>query len=331
MITLSSHTSVGQTPPKQRVIFLLLPNIHLLDLAGTVQVFHTAIHMGAGYQLLFCAEQPEIASSVGLMFSQVASLPSIVADDLIIVPGVDLEGIMLADNSLSLPLREWLRDAYATGAHVASVCSGAFVLGDAGLLDGRQCTTHWSVTSYLQARYPQAKVLETVLYVHDQGITTSAGISSGIDMALSFIEMHYGPIFTAQVARYLVIYLRRNGTQAQTSVYLEYRTHLNPAIHRIQDYLIQHTAEQVSLEHLASIANMSIRHLTRSFKEATGLTPLHYQHRLRLELAAGLLHNPDLSIEMVALQCGFEDSRHFRRLWQRYFGTSPSKMRNTLG
>lgn len=314
--------------PEQRVIFLLLPNINLLDLAGTAQVFHVAAYMGASYKLSFCAAQAVIDSSIGLMLGQVAPLSSVSKDDLVIIPGIDLEGRTVDDKGLEPDLREWLRNACDSGARIASVCSGAFALGDAGLLDGRRCTTHWTLTSYLQIRYPRARVSDTVLYIHDKNITTSAGICSGIDMALSFVELDYGPVFTAQVARYLVIYMRRNGTQAQTSVYLEYRTHLNPGVHRVQDYLVQHATDSISLDELATIAKMSIRNLTRAFKDATGLTPLHYQHRLRLELASGLLHNPDLSIEAVALKCGFEDARHFRRLWQRHFGLSPSKTRN---
>jgi transcriptional regulator GlxA family with amidase domain len=221
----------------------------------------------------------------------------------------------------------WLTKSYQAGAHVASVCTGAFVLGEAGLLDGRRCTTHWQAVPFLRGRYPLAKVEEAMLFVRDGRITTSAGIASGIDMALAVIEQAYGPLLAAQVARYLVVYLRRNGTHAQQSLYLDYRTHLNPAVHRAQDYLLASLTASVSLSEVAAAAHMPVRSLTRAFKEATGLTPLQYHQLLRLELGATLLENPDLSIEVIAERCGFDDARHFRRLWQRVHGVSPSRSR----
>jgi AraC-like DNA-binding protein len=201
-------------------------------------------------------------------------------------------------------------------------------LGEAGLLDDRRCTTHWALVQYLQARHPKAKVLNNVLFVHDQGVTTSAGVTSGIDMALEFLEQDQGPLFTAEVARHLVIYLRRNGSQPQSSVYLQYRTHLHPGIHRVQDFLIHNPTVRVSLEQLAAIAHLSTRSLTRAFKQATGITPTQYQQRLKLELATTLLQNPELTVEEIANRCGFDDARHFRRLWRSQFGSPPSTKRS---
>ncbi len=299
----------------------------MLDLAGPAQVFHTATRLGASYQLLFCAHQEALLSAQGLVFAQLTLLMPVAPGALIIVPGISSEGRTPADILLTPAVRRWLQDAHQIGAHIASVCTGAFVLGEAGLLDGRRCTTYWALVPYLQARHPQAQVLDTVLFVHDRGVTTSAGVASGIDMALSFLEQNQGPLFTAQVARHLVVYLRRNGTQPQTSVYLEYRTHLHLGVHCVQDYLISRLTEPVSLQELAEIAHMSTRSLSRAFKGATGLTPVQYQQRLRLELAANLLRDRELTISEVAIKCGFEDARHFRRLWQRQFGSAPSAIR----
>lgn len=241
------------------------------------------------------------------------------------VAGVTLE--RLGQPLLDVDTRRWLLDAHANSSCIASICTGAFVLGEAGLLDARRCTTHWFTVEKLQQRYPMARVVDSVLYISDQGIVTSAGIASGIDMAISLIEQQYGPHFAAEVARYLVIYLRRNGSQPQHSAYLEYRNHLHPGVHQVQNWLAEHAMSAVSLPLLAQIANMSVRSFSRAFKQATGLTPMQYQQRLRLELAATLLQNSDLSIEMIAARCGFDDARHFRRLWQRYFGATPSATR----
>lgn len=314
----------------QRVVFLLLPQVNLLDLAGPAQVFHTAMTLGMPYELVFCASQFEVPSAQGLFFAHLQPLLPLSSDDIVIVPGIHLE-----PSNSRIPLEptvlSWLEQAYTHGAHLASVCTGAFVLGEAGLLDARRCTTHWLATQALQRRYPQARVVETALFVHDQRITTSAGIASGIDMALSLLEQRHGPLLAAQAARYLVVYLRRNGSQPQNSVYLQYRTHLHPAVHSVQDYMIHHINESLSLKELAAVAHMSTRSLTRAFKEATGLTLVQYHQRLQLELAATFFHDPALSIEEIARRCGFDDARHFRRLWQRQFGMPPSASRATSG
>lgn len=307
---------------KQQVIFLVLQGVELLDLAGPAQVFSMAASLGAPYSLHFCAKTAGMRSAQGLFLGQLEPLPSVSANDVVMVAGVAL-------NQLDQPLldretRDWLIDAHQTGARIASICTGAAVLGEAGLLDGRRCTTHWFMVADLQQRYPLARVVDSVLYVHDRGIVTSAGIASGVDMALSLVEQQHGSHLAAEVARYLVVYLRRNGSQSQQSVYLEYRNHLHPGVHQVQNWLAEHAIETVSLDQLAQIANMSVRNFSRAFKEATGLTPMQYQQCLRLEVATMLLQNSELSIEAIAARCGFEDARHFRRLWQRHFGTAPS-------
>lgn len=314
-------------PTPTRVLFLILPGVNLLDLAGPVQVFHTASRLGASYELEYCASQTTVTSSQGLALAELKPLPPVATGDLVIVPGLSLDGRTIDDVGLEVELRRWLQGAYRVGARIASICNGAFALGDAGLLDQRRCTTHWAAVPYLKARYPKAQVLDMVLYVHDGPISTSAGIASGIDMALSLVEREYGPLLTSQVARYMVVYLRRNGAQSQISVYLEYRTHLHPHIHQVQDFLIDHATDPIALEQLAEIAQMSVRSLTRTFKESTGITITEYKQRLRLEIASHLLQLSDLTIDQVAARCGFEDVRHFRRLWQRQFGRTPSATR----
>jgi transcriptional regulator GlxA family with amidase domain len=314
---------------EQRVLFLVLPQVNLLDLAGPAQVFHAATQLGMPYRLIFCALRPEVCSAQGLVFAHLLPLEPVQPGDLVIVPGLQLGKEGSRRGQEEPEMSRWLRQAYDADCLIASVCTGAFVLGEAGLLDGRRCTTHWVSLAALQERYPRACVLDSALFVHDNGVITSAGIASGIDMALSLLEQRHGPLFTAQVARYLVVYLRRNGSQSQDSVYLQYRTHLDPAVHQAQDYLINHIAGPISLKTLADAVHLSVRSLSRRFKEATGLTPVQYHQRLQIELASTFLHDPGLSIEEIAHKCGFEDARHFRRLWQRTFGVPPSISRST--
>ena len=315
-------------PVPRRVVFLLLPRVHLLDVAGPAQAFDSAADFGAAYQLHFCAGSAETKSAQGLVFKADTELPTLGSNDLVVIPGQRAKYIE-KNQLLSANIRAWLQETYKAGTHLASVCSGAFALGEAGLLSERRCTTHWSLTDELQRRYPDARVATVALYVHDGRITTSAGIASGIDMALSLIESHYGPALTAKVARDLVVFVRRHGGHDQTSIYLSFRDHLHPRVHRVQDWLSEHFAEPVRLPRLAKLANMSSRNLVRAFKTVTGLTPLQYQQRLRLEFAGSLLRDPELTIESIAESSGFADARHFRRLWKSTFHASPSELRKT--
>jgi len=240
-------------------------------------------------------------------------LPEVTAETLVIVPGMPYARTEKIDRGVV----RWLVRAARTGAHIASVCTGAFALGEAGLLDDRRCTTHWSRTSELARRYPRARVLVDRLFVSDGNITTSAGIASGIDMALAFIEKNDGPVVAADVAREMVVYLRRDGSQEQESVYLDHRTHLHPGVHRVQDFIVRNPAEQASLADLAELAGMSERSLTRAFRTATGVSVHEFATRVRVELAKTLMNDPSLTMEAIALRCGFATARHLRRYVKR--------------
>jgi transcriptional regulator GlxA family with amidase domain len=315
--------------PGRRVVFILAPGVHLLDLAGPVQAFDSANEWGGDYRLHFVGSSAQVPSAVGICltgFGPVIPANELGQNDLVIVPGVRWRGRTRRE-VLSESLREYVRMAADSGAAVGSVCSGAFGLGEVGLLDGRRCTTHWSCVKELQRRYPRAEVIDNVLFVQDRGVTTSAGIASGIDLALSFIEEDHGPQITARVARDLVVYFRRTGSHHQLNVYLDYRAHLHSGVHRVQDWLNEHPAEPAPLARLASLAAISESTLTRAFRANTGLTPLQYQQKVRLEMAANLMRDHRLTLEVIAERCGFADVRHFRRLWTSVFGQAPSDSR----
>ncbi|WP_433237806.1 GlxA family transcriptional regulator [Streptosporangium sp. CA-135522] len=182
----------------------------------------------------------------------------------------------------------------------------------------------------MRTRYPAARVRDAALYVHDGRVSTSAGVSSGIDLALSLVEREHGPKLAAAVARELVLYLRRDGDTAQISPFLRYRDHLQPAVHRVQDHLAQHLDAPHTLAELATVAHLSPRGLTRAFTTATGITPLAYQRQLRLEMAHTLLAETNLTVEAVAARCGLRDARQLRRLFTDAFGAPPSRIRTRL-
>ncbi|WP_244894121.1 GlxA family transcriptional regulator [Planobispora rosea] len=314
-----------------RVVVLVLPEVNLLDLAGPVQAFDAAAHLGAPYRVEYAADTPEVVSAQGLRFAGLGPLGETGQGDLVLVPGHRVRAPAPGELMVSATVVEWLRAACRAGARIASVCSGAAALGEAGLLDGRRCTTHWSLIDAMRRRYPAARVQDAVLYVHDGPVSTSAGISTGVDLALSLIERDHGPELAAAVARQLVVYLRRSGTDGQISVFLQHRAHLNAAVHRVQDHLAQNLGAPHTLAELAAVANLSPRGLSRAFTATIGITPLEYRQRLRLELAATLLAETGLTVEAISARCGFRDPRHFRRLFTTRYGMPPSESRRGPG
>lgn len=301
-----------------RVVFLLVPGVHLLDLAGPAQVFSTAADAGHPYAIAHVAERPDVPSAQGVVLRARVDLPALGPDDLVIVPGWRVHGGEPgpAEGRLAEPTLAWLRDAHRAGATVASVCSGADALGRAGLLDGRRFTTHHELTERLAARYPRAAVVRGVLFVADGGIVTSAGIASGIDLALHLLERRHGPAVATTVARAMVVYARRNGEQPQASVMLRHRGHLDDGVHRVQDAIEARLAEPLPLAELAAVAGCSERTVTRLFSRATGTTPLRYQQALRLERAEQLIEQGG-TVEAAARAVGFGDARMLRRLRAR--------------
>jgi transcriptional regulator GlxA family with amidase domain len=318
-------TSVVAAPRRRRrVFFLIVPQVHVLDLSGPMQVFFEANGFGGDYEIRSCAVEATIRSAQGLTFSALEPLPEIEPGDTVLVPGLASSTL---DNLSHVPAA-WLRGVEAAGGSLGSICSGAFVLGRAGLLDGRQCTTHWKVADLLQTLHPRARVIRDRLYVRDGSLITSAGITSGIDMALSMVEENHGPVLVSKVAREMVVYLRRSGESSQESVFLDHRTHIHPGIHKVQDWLLGHVSGKPTIESLANVAGMSPRNLTRVFRQATGITLKDYSTRIKLEVAASLLRNPGFTLDQIAAECGFRDARQLRRLWIRRYGVNPSSWRS---
>lgn len=288
-------------------MFVLTPQVHLLDLAGPAQVFSTA----EGYELCYVAEHSPVASWQGVALTASVTWPALTRDDLVLVPGWRDGFGAFADSTLRR-----LADHHAAGGTVASVCAGADALGRAGLLDGRRCTTHHDLQDALARDYPRATVVRDVLYVGDDRVVTSAGIASGIDLALHLVAQRHGPAAAARVAREMVVYARRNGDEPQTSAMLRHRAHLSDVVHRIQDRIDADFASTLPLAGLASGAGVSERTLTRLFAAATGRTPLRYQQVLRLERAEYLIGH-GATVEAAARAVGFADARMLRRLRAR--------------
>lgn len=298
-----------------KVVFFLLPKLHLLDLAGPAQVFSTANDLGHGYDLHYVAEVGEIVTAQGIGVKAQLEWPELGPADLIVIPGWRSPRFS-PQAPLAAVTKQRLRNHHAGGGQVASVCSGADALGAAGLLDGRCYTTHHELTETLATRYPKAHLVRDVLYVEDDRVITSAGIASGIDLALHLVAVQRGAEAAARVAREMVVYARRNGDELQESAMLRHRGHISDLAHRVQDVIDSRYADQLRLAELAGGVGVSERTLTRVFTTATGLTPLRYQQVLRLERAENLIGH-GTTIEAAARAVGFEDARMLRRLRSR--------------
>ena len=301
-----------------KMIFLVLPQIHLMDLAGPDQVFLEAIDYGANLSIEYCSTDENLITSAGLPLAPITHFNNIKvsANDFIFIPGCNIEYLLSKSNIKNNELHRWIRSCYENGTRLCSICSGAFILAQSGILDNKECTTHWKRTSQLQTLFPQLKVIENVLFVEDKNIFTSAGIASGIDMALYILEILCGDYMAHKVAREMVIYNRRKGHSAQKSVYLDYRNHIHVGIHKVQDWLQEHLDKKTNLNELAEIACMSGRNFTRIFKKETGITVNEYIRLLRLEKINQLLNQPDTTRSQIAKACGLKSERHITRLIQ---------------
>ncbi len=303
----------------QTLAFIIPPNVELLDLAGPVQVFSEAKFYGFDADIQFYQFQDSPVSTAGLGFGELLNYKDaeLKEGDYVFVPGMNFEYV----NSISFRAEsgffKWLNDCSKKKITVCSICNGAFALGHAGLLKDTECTTHWRRVKELQLQFPAARVLSDILFIKSNNVYTSAGISAGIDLALAILEDLKGPLFTHKVARGLVVYHRRSGRHRQQSIYLDYRNHINPQVHEVQDYLIENLSQENDIEKLASMVGMSSRNLSRVFKEKTGSTILEYLTLLRKEYASTMLNNPEYTIEYIASQCGFKTARQLQRILKK--------------
>lgn len=294
------------------VLFVVPAQVHLLDLAGPAQAFSTARDAGAPYRLAYVGATDTVTSHQGLPLHVGTTWPELTDRDIMLVPG-SRTGEHDPGRLLGREARSRLIAHHDASGRVASVCSGAFALAEAGLLDGRRTTTHHDIQDILKRRFPAVRVVRDVLYVIDGLVATSAGIASGIDLALHFVAVDHGPAVAARVARSLVVPARRNGSAPQDSVMLRHRDHLADVVHRVQDVLDARFTDPLPLTELARLGGVSERTLTRLFTAATGATPLQYQHELRLERAEHLIGH-GWTLESAAKEVGFSDARMLRRL-----------------
>lgn len=318
-----------------RIIFVLFPNCHLMDLAGPAQVFYEANALGRRrFDLQYVSLDPTVTCAQGLTLQPHHSLETLRPEpgDLICVPGFDFKSFLDGEMDASFSMAaDWMQEQKKNGVYIGSVCSGALVLGKMGLLDGVACTSHWKCLAYMKEHFPKARVLDNRLYVFDKGIFTSAGMTSGIDMALALVERWCSPLVAAKVAQEMVINVRRAETREQKNIFLDFQNHFNPDVYEAQEILANHLDARFTLDDLARKMNRSSRHLSRLFKRHTGHTIQAYRDNLRLDHGEQLLLHSEMSVKEVAPQCGFESTRQFIRLWKQKKGCTPTQFRSVRG
>jgi transcriptional regulator GlxA family with amidase domain len=311
----------------RRVVVLAFPDVQSLDVTGPAEAFSIASRLGRHpYEIeLVAASAAPLRTSSGLrLVPERATAACRGPIDTLVVPG----GLGTAAARRDARLIDWLARAAGRSRRVASVCTGAFLLAEAGLLDGRRATTHWDACTALARRHPQVAVDPDPIFVRDDNVYTSAGVTAGIDLALALVEEDAGHEAALEVARQLVVFVRRPGGQAQFSAQLRRPPAGRDTLRELQAWLPDHLDEDLSVEALAERAFMSPRNFARAFRREVGVTPAAYVTDLRLERARLELESGDLPVEAVARRCGFGTVETMRRTFRRRLNTSPAQYRD---
>ena len=308
---------------------LVFPSVQLLDATGPIQVFATAndFAVKAGkappYEVRVVTQDAGIVTaSAGVSLAAVPLSPiGSGVDTLMIAGGPGVEAA-----SANASLVGWVRRRAGDARRVASVCTGAFLLAASGALDGKRAATHWSVCAEFAKRFPAVRVESDPIFVRDGSVWTSAGVTSGIDLALALVEEDLGRAAALAVARYLVVFLKRPGGQAQFSATLSLQA-AEDKFGVLHDWISHHLAEDISLPALARQAGMSERSFSRHYADATGMTPGRAVEQLRVEAARRLLLKSRLPVKRISQRCGFGSEETMRRSFARLLDVTPQDYR----
>ena len=309
------------------VAMVLFPQFLLLDMAGPMEVFSIAnryLPPEQHYELITLGtDHGQLRASNGV--SVKADLHIDQADghyDLLLVPGGPA-----AYNDKPALLLEWLKGAVSRAGQYGSICTGAFVLGFAGLLDGYRVTTHWHYTERLIKAFPGTHVETDQIFVHDRNLITSGGVTAGIDLALSVVAADHGKKVAQDVAKVLLVVMKRQGGQAQFSPLMASVGPQETSVTRVQNHMLEHLEQAFSIDSMASLASMSPRHFARVFAREVNMTPMEFLQGARIDRARSLLETSELPLKTVAYKSGFGSVRHMRFLFNEKLGLTPAQYR----
>lgn len=337
----SARPGWGTDEVRRIPVFVVIPpRLLLLDIAGPLEVVRQAnrVQSTVRFEVHYIGPAASLQTSIGIALAGIGPLPkALPPQSWIVLPG-DVEQIMLSggtlgpgksadDEAAERAIVRWLKATVRPDHKLITICTGALIAARAGLFDGHSCTTHYLAYEELRLIAPRARILENRLYVEDGECYSSAGITAGIDLMLYLVHQSTNQSCAVAVARYLVVYLRRSGSDPQLSPWLEGRNHIHPAVHRVQDAVAADLTKPWSLRALARIAGASDRHLSRLFHGHVGMSIPEYCNRLRVAHAQELLRETRFDMEHVAELSGFNSARQLRRAWQRIHKTTPRTAR----
>lgn len=317
----------------KRIGFFIFDGLTALDLVGPFDTFAVATELassrenGRAYDLVTVGlKSKAVVAESGMRFHPDTTILKAPALDTLIIPGG--EGLRRAD--VASKISDWLQRRASNTRRLVSICTGIYGLAYAGLLDDRRVSTHWRFASRITCEFPKLKVEPDALFVKDGAFYTSAGIAAGIDLCLALIEEDYGPKLALDVARELVVYLKRPGGQEQYSQPLQFQVRSSDRFSEIIAWIAGHLGEDLSQEVLASKAAYSPRHFGRLFRNAYGVTPARFVEKLRMDEARARLAIPRSTVQNVAESVGFKNRFVFSRAFERRFGLSPNAYRQSF-
>jgi len=315
----------------KRVALVIHDGVQALDVAGPLDVFAEAngfVAEGEGYESLLVADSTATlhASSGMPIAAHLSFAEAGQGFHTVLVAG----GPALPDRPRDEAMSAWLRGAAASARRYGSICTGAFALGHAGLIDGRVVTTHWQNAARLAAMFPAAQVQHDRIHARDDRLVTSAGVTAGIDLALALVAEDHGAAVSLLCAKRLVVVAQRQGGQSQFSPLLAPPTAAATPLGRVQAHVMEHLAEPFPVERLAAIAGVSPRSIARLFGRELGITPHDYVEGVRLDHARNLLEAGDLALKAIAFDCGFAGPEQMRSAFQRRLGLSPLRYRESF-
>jgi transcriptional regulator GlxA family with amidase domain len=313
-------------PPIRRILVVAVDGSQSLDVMGPIEVFDYATrHVPGAYEVRVVTPAPDgrVRLSNGLELVAEPLPDPVPRHDTLVVAGGP--GARVAADGAEVPA--WIARAAQRARRTTSVCTGAYLLGAAGLLDGRRATTHWQWCDGLAERHPSVSVDPDPVFVRDGDVWTSAGVTAGMDLALALVEDDLGPDTALHVARQLVVFLKRPGGQSQFSSALAAQQAAHPALRELQTWIAGHLEEDLSVPALAARARMSERSFARAFRREVGDTPAAYVEALRVERARALLEDGAPSLDAVARASGFSSPEILRRAFHRRVGVGPADYR----
>lgn len=330
MATENGNSRRKRAASSRRLVVLAVPPVDEFDLVCPIQVFGAANRLAGkpvySVEVVTNGKDVKVEGEGGVL--------SFVAETSYKALGTNFDSLLLVcglgtRNARDQSLFAWLRRIAPTVRRLGSVCVGSFLLAEAGLLNGRRATSHWRFSKELARRYPMVKVESELVWVKDENIYTSAGISAGIDLALAWVEEDCGAAIAQEVARELVLFLRRSGGQKQLSVSLSAQASEMKAIQELQVWITDNLRKQLSVQDLADHVAMSVRNFERIFTREVGRTPSQYVLQARVEAVRHQLERTERGLEQIASACGFGSADVMRRSFSRLVGVTPNQYRQS--